>query len=245
MNQARRGSTPNGPAAALSNGPVIETRGLTRDFRNKRAVEEVDLRVHPGKIYGLLGPNGAGKSTTLKMILGLLRPSAGTISLFGAPWRRESLGRIGASVDGPSLYGHLSARAHLQVHAHLIGVGQEEIQSVLDKVGLGDTGRARVRTFSTGMKGRLALATAMLGDPELLLLDEPQNGLDPEGMAALRSLMRDVVSTGRTIVLSSHLLNEVGKVATDIGVIKSGRLIFQGSVRQFAPDGDIERSYFQ
>ena len=224
---------------------VIATRGLTRDFRRTRAVDRVNLKVRSGKIYGLLGPNGAGKSTTLKMIVGLLRPSAGEISLFGTPWRRESLDRIGVSIDGPSLYEHLSAAAHLQVHAHLIGVGRDEVQSALAAVGLSDTGRARVRTFSTGMKGRLALATAMLGEPDLLLLDEPQNGLDPEGMSALRVLMRDVVATGRTIVLSSHLLNEVGKVADDIGVISSGRLIFQGPVHEFAPEGDVERAYFR
>ncbi|MFE7202603.1 ABC transporter ATP-binding protein [Pseudonocardia alni] len=224
---------------------VISTRGLTREFSRVRAVDGVDLQVHPGRVYGLLGPNGAGKSTTLKMLLGLVTPSAGTICLFGTPWRRGALARIGASIDGPALYEHLSAAEHLQVHAYLTGVGRDEVRRVLEAVGLADTGRTRVRAFSTGMKGRLALATAMLGDPDLLLLDEPQNGLDPEGMRALRAIIREMVDQGRTIVLSSHLLDEVGKVADDIGVISSGRLLFQGPVQEFAPRGDVEQAYFR
>jgi ABC-type multidrug transport system ATPase subunit len=228
----------------VSDTTVIATDGLTKDFGRVRAVDDVTLRVRPGRIYGLLGPNGAGKSTTLKMVLGLLRPTVGSVRLFGVPWRRSALARIGASVDGPSLYGHLTATAHLRVHTHLLGLPDDEIPRVLDRVGLGDTGRTRVRSFSTGMKGRLALATAMLGGPDLLILDEPQNGLDPQGMVALRALMRDVVDGGRTIVLSSHLLGEVGRLADDIGVIDAGRVLFEGPTSSFAADGDLERAYF-
>ncbi|MFE5741050.1 ABC transporter ATP-binding protein [Streptomyces celluloflavus] len=232
---------PQTPPGAL---PVIETRGLTKVFRRSTAVDSADLLVHPGRVYGLLGPNGAGKSTTLKMILGLLPPTRGEVRLFGRPWDRQALSRIGASVNGPSFYGHLSARRNLMVHAHLLGLPEEEVERTLAAVELAGTERKKARTFSTGMKGRLALAIAMLGNPDLLILDEPQNGLDPEGIAALRAMMRRFTDTGRTIVLSSHLLGEVASVADDIGLIAQGRLRYQGSLAELAPDGDLERAYF-
>ncbi|MFF4224724.1 ABC transporter ATP-binding protein [Streptomyces sp. L500] len=224
--------------------PVIETRGLSKAFRRSTAVDSVDLTVRPGRIYGLLGPNGAGKSTTLKMILGLLPPSAGEVRLFGQPWNRPALSRIGASINGPSFYGHLSARQNLMVHGHLLGVPEAEVDRVLASVELNASDRKKAKSFSTGMKGRLALAIAMLGNPDVLILDEPQNGLDPEGIAALRTTLRRFTDTGRTIVLSSHLLGEVASVADDIGLIAQGRLRYQGPLADLAPDGDLERAYF-
>ncbi|OIK00178.1 ATP-binding cassette domain-containing protein [Streptomyces monashensis] len=224
--------------------PVIETRGLSKVFRRQAAVDAVDLVVRPGRIYGLLGPNGAGKSTTLKMILGLLPPTRGEVRLFGRPWERPALSRIGASINGPSFYGHLSARQNLMIHAQLLGLPETEVDRTLDTVELNGTDRKKAKSFSTGMKGRLALAIAMLGNPDLLVLDEPQNGLDPEGIAALRAMMRGFTDTGRTIVLSSHLLGEVASVADDIGLIAQGRLRYQGSLTDLAPDGDLERAYF-
>ncbi|UQA94468.1 ATP-binding cassette domain-containing protein [Streptomyces halobius] len=233
-----------GQKTAIAGTPVIETRGLSKTFRSSTAVDEVDLTVTSGRIYGLLGPNGAGKSTTLKMILGLLPPTAGEVRLFGRPWARDSLSGIGASINGPSFYGHLSARRNLMVHAHLLGLPESEVDRALAAVELTGTDRKKAKSFSTGMKGRLALAIAMLGTPDVLILDEPQNGLDPEGIAALRTMMRHFTDTGRTIVLSSHLLGEVAAIADDIGVIVTGRLRYQGAMADFAPDGDLERAYF-
>ena len=223
---------------------TVETTGLSRAFRGRAVVRDVSLRVRSGRTYGLLGPNGAGKSTTLKMLLGLLAPSAGRVQLFGEPFSRAALRRVGASIEGPSLYGHLSARQNLRVHTLLLGLGDEHAERALEQVGLTGTGRARARSFSTGMKGRLALATALLGDPDLLVLDEPQNGLDPEGIAALRQLVSQRTSDGGSVVVSSHLLAEVAHVADDIGLIVDGRLLFQGTAEEFAPDGDLERAYF-
>ncbi|MGW1171168.1 ATP-binding cassette domain-containing protein [Streptomyces sp. NPDC002550] len=174
----------------------------------------------------------------------MLPPDRGEVRLFGRPWERRALSRIGASINGPSFYGHLSALQNLMVHAHLLGLSEAEVDRTLDTVELNSSDRKKAKAFSTGMKGRLALAIAMLGDPDLLILDEPQNGLDPEGIAALRAMMRRFTDTGRTIVLSSHLLGEVASVADDIGLIAQGRLRYQGSLTDLAPDGDLERAYF-
>ena len=225
-------------------GTVVATAGLGRDFRRHAAVRDVDLRVAPGRVYGLLGPNGAGKSTTLKMLLGLLAPTSGQVYLFERPWERAALRRVGASIEGPSLFEHLSAVQNLTVHCALLGLHDAQADHALQAVGLTGLGRQKVRSFSTGMKGRLALGVALLGDPDLLVLDEPQNGLDPEGIAALRGLVTGFTASGRTVVLSSHLLGEVGRLADDIGVLVHGQLRFQGPACELAPDGDLERAYF-
>ena len=223
---------------------VVATAGLTKRFSSGGGVDALDLRVRPGRVYALLGPNGAGKSTALKLLLGLLEPDAGWVSMWGGPWQRAVLARVGASIDGPALYPHLSAISNLEVHARLLDLPPAEVRRVLDVVGLAGTGRQRVRTFSTGMRGRLALAVALLGDPELLVLDEPQNGLDPEGVVALRGLIRGFAASGRTVVVSSHLLHEVVQLADDVGVLAGGRLRYQGELGALAPDGDLERAYF-
>jgi ABC-2 type transport system ATP-binding protein len=192
----------------------------------------------------LLGPNGAGKSTTLKLLLGLLEPDAGRVLLFGDRWHRSALARVGASIDGPALYPHLSAAANLEVHARLLRLPRARVLDALDLVGLAATGRQRVQTFSTGMRGRLSLAVALLADPELLVLDEPQNGLDPEGIVALRRLIRSFAADGRTVLVSSHLLGEVVQLADDVGVLVAGTLRYQGELARLAPDGDLEGAYF-
>ncbi|GAA4202599.1 ABC transporter ATP-binding protein [Actinocatenispora rupis] len=223
---------------------TLATVGLTKLFRGRPAVSGLDLRVAPGRVYGLLGPNGAGKSTTLKMLLGLLPPDQGTVYLFGRPWQRSALAAVGASIEGPALYEHLSAAQNLEVHARLLRLPRERVGRLLVDVGLDRTGRQKVRTFSTGMRGRLALAVALLSDPALLILDEPHNGLDPEGIVALRRLLRGFAAAGRTVVVSSHVLGEVAQIADDAGVIAGGRLRYQGPLAGLAPDGDLERAYF-
>lgn len=223
---------------------VVATDGLTKRFSSGGGVDGLDLRVRPGRVYALLGPNGAGKSTTLKLLLGLLDPDAGRVLMWDRPWQRAVLARVGGSIDGPALYPHLSAVRNLEVHARLLSLPPERVRQVLEVVGLAGTGRQRVRTFSTGMRGRLSLAVALLGNPELLVLDEPQNGLDPEGVVALRELIRHFAAQGRTVIVSSHLLGEVVQLADDVGVLVDGRLRYQGELAALAPDGDLERAYF-
>ena len=231
----------------MSTTPLLGCRGLVKSFGGHRVLDGLDLTVVPGRLYALLGRNGAGKSTSLKILLGLLDPDAGERYLNAAPFTRAALAHVGASIDGPALYGHLSARDNLRVHAALTGVSAERVTEVLDLVGLGagdrNTARTKVRAFSTGMKARLALAIALLTDPEILVLDEPQNGLDPEGIIELRGLIRDLAARGRTVLISSHQLGEVVRLADDIGVLAGGRLVYEGPLAEFAAEGDLEAAY--
>ena len=224
--------------------PAVRCDGVTVTLGRRRVLDGLALRVRPGTVYALLGRNGAGKSTTFRVLLGLRRPDAGTVALFGEPWRRGALARVGATIDGPALYDHLSAAENLRVHARLTGTPRSRVHEVLDLVGLHGTGRARARRFSTGMRARLALGVAMLTDPDLLLLDEPQNGLDPEGIVELRALIRELAAAGRTILLSSHQLGEVARTADDVGILSGGRLVHQGPITGLAPDGELEHAYF-
>lgn len=197
------------------------------------AVRNVSLQIERGSIYGLLGPNGAGKSTTLKMLVGLLRPTGGRIILDGRPWQRESLSKIGSLIESPALYGNLTAEENLLVHTRLLKIPKTKITEVLETVNLKNTGKKRVSQFSMGMKQRLGIAAALLNDPELLLLDEPTNGLDPFGIQELRELIVSFSEKGMTVILSSHILSEVSQVADTIGIISGGKLLFQGM-----PDSD-------
>lgn len=224
--------------------PTARMRDVDYGYKGQPVLNGFDMTIVAGRVYALLGRNGAGKSTTFKLLLGLLRPDTGSVEIFGHSFTRAALGEIGATVDGPALYGHLSAAQNFQVHASLLGIDRRRITDVLDLVGLSETGRKAARKFSTGMKARLALGIALLGDPDLLLLDEPQNGLDPEGVRELRTLIRDLAAAGKTILVSSHLLGEVVNVADDIGVLVHGRLVYEGPLSAFAPDGDLERAYF-
>ena len=197
------------------------------------AVRNVSLQIERGSIYGLLGPNGAGKSTTLKMLVGLLRPTGGRIILDGRPWQRESLSKIGSLIESPALYGNLTAEENLLVHTRLLKIPKTQITEVLETVNLKNTGKKRVSQFSMGMKQRLGIAAALLNDPELLILDEPTNGLDPFGIQELRELIVSFSEKGMTVILSSHILSEVSQVADTIGIISGGKLLFQGM-----PDSD-------
>ena len=213
---------------------LLETRGLSFRFGSRPILHDVNLQVEAGSIYGFLGPNGAGKSTTMRLLLGLLRPAAGSVHLFGhdlARHRVALLSRVGALIENPSLYDHLTGRENVEATRRLRGVAPARTAEVLALVGLTDNAHRPAREYSLGMRQRLGLAIALLGDPDLLLLDEPTNGLDPNGIIDMRELLRRLSREhGKTIVVSSHLINEIEKIATHVGVIQQGRLVFQGSL---------------
>lgn len=213
---------------------VIQTSDLTRRFGDLRAVDNLELQVPAGSIYGFLGPNGAGKTTTIRMLLGLIRPNTGKVLLFGEPMRSKRLAnlrRVGALVESPSLYPNLTGRENLEVTRRLTGGTREQISHVLHLVRLEQAADRLVRGYSSGMRQRLGLALALLNWPELLILDEPTNGLDPAGIQEVRELIvRLPDDCGVTVFLSSHLLAEVEQVATHIGIIHEGHLCFQGTL---------------
>jgi ABC-2 type transport system ATP-binding protein len=213
---------------------VIETRALTKRYGDAIvAVDALELRVRSGEVYGFLGPNGAGKTTTLRMLLGLARPTSGDAKVLGAaPGSPSALARIGAMVEAPGLYPYLSGRDNLRVLAGHAGAAPERVDAVLAEVGLADRAGDRTRTYSMGMKQRLGVAAALLKDPELLILDEPTNGLDPAGMAEMRTFIRSLAQGGRTVVLSSHLMGEVEQVCDRVCVIRKGTLVAEGTVEQ-------------
>ncbi len=214
---------------------VIETRGLTKRFGPVLAVDSLSLQVPRGQVFGLLGPNGSGKTTTMGMVLGLVRPTAGSFRLFGieSAGSGEALRRVGAIVESPTLYPHLTGRANLRYFQGISHRGSpDEIGRLLDMVGLTERADSAFRTYSLGMKQRLGLAYAMLGRPELLILDEPTNGMDPVGMAEVRELVRKLGTDGYTVLLSSHLLHEVEEVCDSVAILTRGRLIAQGRVKE-------------
>jgi ABC-2 type transport system ATP-binding protein len=222
----------------------LNLRGVNFGYERQPVLRDLDMSASSGRVYALVGRNGAGKSTIFRLCVGLLRPSVGQVVLFGRPFERQALRRVGATIDGPALFPHLSAWQNLRVHAVLLGLPNQRIGEVLGVVGLDGVGRKPARAFSTGMRARLALGIALLDDPDLLLLDEPQNGLDPEGVRELRLLIRDLASAGKTVVISSHILGEVENLADDIGVLAGGRLVYEGPLAGFAPDGNLEAAYF-
>jgi len=214
---------------------VISTRALTKRFGQLRAVDGIDLDVRSGDIYGFLGANGSGKTTTIRMLLGLVLPTSGQVELLGGRMPRagrQVLPRVGALIEGPAFYGHLSGRENLFL-LDASGPGgyrsdrRKRIAKVLEQVGLAGVGRRPVRTYSLGMKQRLGLAGALMRRPDLLILDEPTNGLDPQGIAEIRTLLLDLRRAGTTVFLSSHLLAEVEQIATRVGVLARGRLVLQ------------------
>lgn len=219
---------------------ILKTRELKKVYGKQTVVNNVSLQIPRGSIYGLLGPNGAGKTTIFKMLTGLIRPSAGEIIVFGEPWERRSLARIGSLIEAPALYGNLTAVENLLVHTRLLGIPKREIDGLLEVVDLKDTGKKLVSQFSMGMKQRLGIAIALIGDPELLILDEPANGLDPVGIQELRGLISSFPKKGITVILSSHILSEVPQIVESIGIISNGSLKYQG---KFNPDQDIEELF--
>jgi ABC-2 type transport system ATP-binding protein len=212
---------------------LVETRELTKRYGSLTAVSDLNLSVRRGEVYGFLGPNGAGKTTTLRMLLGLIRPSSGDATVIGgSPGTPDSLARVGALVESPAFYPYLSGRDNLRVMARYSGVGKDRIGEVLDQVELSERAKDKFRKYSLGMKQRLGVAAALLKDPELLILDEPTNGLDPKGMADMRRLIRTLGTGDRTVLLSSHLLGEVEQICDRVGVIQRGELVAQGTVSE-------------
>jgi ABC-type multidrug transport system ATPase subunit len=211
---------------------VIETQDLTKRYGERiLAVDRLTLRVRRGEVYGFLGPNGAGKTTTLRMLLGLVRPTSGSALVLGAaPGSPRSLARVGALIETPAFYPFLSGRDNLRVLARHAGAAETRIEAVLDEVGLASRGIDRFGTYSLGMKQRLGIAGALLKDPELLILDEPTNGMDPIGMAEMRTFIRELGRGRRTVLLSSHLMAEVEQIADRVGVISGGSLVGEGTV---------------
>ena len=214
---------------------IISTSHLSKKYGSVLRVNDLDLRVPEGCIYGFLGPNGAGKSTTLKMILGLVRPTAGDISVFGEPMMRRNrlaiLKQVGSLIESPSYYGHLSGEENLRIVQTMRGVPAKNIREVLEIVRLTDAKDKRAAHYSLGMKQRLGLAAALLGYPRLLILDEPTNGLDPAGIQEMRELIKELPQRfGMTVVVSSHLLAEIDQMADHVGIIREGELVFQDSL---------------
>jgi ABC-2 type transport system ATP-binding protein len=211
---------------------AVETIGLTKRYGRIVAVRDLALRVESGEVYGFLGPNGAGKTTTLRMLLGLVRPSAGEI-------RRPPLARVGALIEGPAFYPFLSGRENLRTLARRARVPATRVADVLHLVRLTDRAGDRYRTYSLGMKQRLGLAAAMLKRPDLLVLDEPTNGLDPAGMADMRETIRGLANDGCTVLLSSHLLGEVRQICDRVGIINQGRLVAQQPIEELSGLGSL------
>ena len=221
---------------------VIETRALTKRFGERAAVDAVDLTVPAGVAFGFLGPNGAGKTTLIRTLVGLTRPTSGTVELLGLSQpakRAEALARVGAIVEEPRFHPHLTGRENLSIVAAARDrAADARIAESLERVGLAHRGNDRVKTYSLGMRQRLGIARCLIADPALLILDEPMNGLDPAGILEMRHLIRAFVSEGRTVFLSSHLLDEVEKTCDQIAIVDRGRIVVQGGVQEIAASGD-------
>jgi lantibiotic transport system ATP-binding protein len=217
----------------MNQQPVILTSGLSYHYsRDVQTLYNINLRVERGSIYGFLGPNGSGKTTTLSLLLGLLKAQKGDIEIFGQHLhanREAILSKIGSLIEMPSLYGHLTARENLEVYRNTYGASKARVEEVLEIVGLAVTGKKVAKKFSLGMKQRLSIALALLPNPELLILDEPSNGLDPAGIIELRALVKKLNKEhGMTILISSHLLGEIEKMVSHVGIIYKGKMLFQG-----------------
>lgn len=222
---------------------IVQTSNLSKLFKKRWAVNNLNLEVRRGDIFGFLGPNGAGKSTTIRMLLSLIRPTRGSVSLFGHPLssrRFDALKRVGGIVEKPDFYLYLTAKKNLEVIGALQGgASSKRISEVLDLVGLGSRAEDKVKTYSHGMKQRLGIAQALLGDPELIVLDEPTSGLDPQGMKEVRQLILHLSrDRKKTIFLSSHLLSEIEMVANRMAIINKGELVVQGEVSKLLEEGE-------
>ena len=220
---------------------MIQAKGLTKRFGSRiTAVDALDLEVSAGEVFGFLGPNGAGKTTTLRMLLGLARPTAGSACVAGhPPGDPRGLRRIGSVVETPAFYPYLSGRDNLTVLAHYCGARRAAIDAALEVVGLTSRAKDSFKTYSMGMKQRLGVAAALLKEPDLFILDEPTNGLDPAGMVEMRGLIRDLGRDGRTVLISSHLLAEVEQICGRVAVIQKGRLVAQGSVDELRGEAGL------
>lgn len=207
---------------------IIETRNLTKVYKDFKALDKVSINIEEGKVYGLLGPNGAGKSTFLKLITQIIKPSYGEIIFRGHEISQNDLSKIGSIVENPAIYPNLTAFENLKVLTILLNIEEERINKVLKIVGLTNTGNKLAREFSLGMKQRLGIAMALINNPKLLILDEPTNGLDPVGIAELRELIKSFTNEGITVLISSHILSEIDQVADKVGILVNGKLAYEG-----------------
>jgi ABC-type multidrug transport system ATPase subunit len=220
--------------------PLVEVMGLTKRYGDTLAVDGVDLTVLPGEVYGFLGPNGAGKTTTLRILTGLISPTSGTVRVLGgAPGQAQVLARTGSMIESPAFYPYLSGLDNLRILAEYADVPRPRIHEVLALVDLADRAKDRFSTYSLGMKQRLGVAAALLKDPELVILDEPTNGLDPAGMRDMRRLIRELGADGRTVLLSSHLLGEVQQICDRVGIISEGRMVAEHTVDELRTEQEL------
>lgn len=212
---------------------IVVTENLTKKYGSRTVVENLNLRIPEGAVYGFLGPNGSGKSTTMKMLLNLIRPSSGEVQVMGEPMnratRRKQLGRIGSLIESPPGYGHLTGRENMRIIQRLLDLNNQQIDYAIHTVRMQDQMDKKVRNYSLGMKQRLGIAMALARQPKLLILDEPTNGLDPAGIEEIRGLLRMLARDGVTVMVSSHLLGEIDKTATMLGILSGGQMIFQGT----------------
>jgi ABC-type multidrug transport system ATPase subunit len=220
---------------------VITTTKLTKRYGPAiTAVDNLDLEVHRGEVFGFLGPNGAGKTTTLRMLLGLIKPTSGSATVAQhRPGEPAGLAQIGSLVESPAFYPYLSGRENLKIMADYAGLPHKRVDAALEEVDLADRAKDRFGTYSMGMKQRLAVAAALIKEPELMILDEPTNGLDPQGVVEMRLLIRRLGSGKRTVMLSSHLLNEVQQISDRVAIIRKGRLVAQGTVHELRGESAI------
>lgn len=212
---------------------IVTTENLTKRYGDRPVVEDINLRIPEGVVYGFLGPNGSGKSTTMKMLLSLIRPSSGEVEIMGQPMtratRRQLLGQIGSLIESPPGYSHLTAGENMRIVQRLLGLEDRQVHLAVETVHLQDQMDKKVREYSLGMKQRLGIAMALARQPKLLILDEPTNGLDPAGIEEIRALLKYLADDGVTVMVSSHLLGEIDKTATMLGILSAGRMIFQGA----------------
>ena len=225
-------------------GPVIEIRGLSKRYGDKVAVDDLSFTIRPGHVTGFLGPNGAGKTTTMRLILGLDSPSAGSVTIDGKPVAQvySAMREVGALLDAKAVHGGRSAYNHLWCLAATNGIPRSRVDEVIGIVGLEDVARKRSKGFSLGMSQRLGIAAALLGDPEILMFDEPVNGLDPEGIRWIRLLMRSLAAEGRTVFVSSHLMSEMENTADHLIVVGRGKLIADCPMAEFTASGGVEQA---
>jgi ABC-type multidrug transport system, ATPase component len=239
--------------AANQTAPLMETRHLTKSFRGRKIVDDLNIRVMKGDVYGFLGRNGQGKTTTIRMMTGLVFPDSGDVLIKGVSLRREfkrAISHIGAIVETPAFHDYLTGGENLALMARLApGVTKSRIREVLDIVGLSGWARDKVRTYSLGMKQRLGIANALLHEPELIILDEPTNGLDPQGMKEIKELILQLAAEKNiTFFISSHLLHEMQQLCNRFGIIQNGRLLIEGDMRELAAlagDFSLEQLYFE
>lgn len=221
---------------------ILKTTGLSKSFRGRPAVRDVSLTIPGGCVYGILGPNGAGKSTFLKMLTGILCPTSGTVTFMGHEWRRADMAKIGALIETPPVYDNLTAWENLKVRALILGLPDERIEEVLLLTGLSGAGKKRAGQFSLGMKQRLGIAGALLNEPELLILDEPVNGLDPIGIGQLREMIKSFPDKGITVIVSSHILSEIRQTADYIAIMADGAVGYEGKL---SDDMDLEALFME